>query len=111
MSSSIHLFSNNSITCILNLSIIGNLISFLAILTINPNIGICCESRHKRRLTGEEVAINTKKIIRWVISPHDYTRNQKNRSCCHGGNLKDRAIRLDTDSFSRTSEVESGFER
>ena len=69
--------------------------------------GICRDSRHKRRLTGGKVVINIKKRKFEMGRQPAMTKLGAKRIYlvrCRGGNIKHRAIRLDTGSFSWTGE-------
>ncbi|KAM7452722.1 hypothetical protein BLSTO_06539, partial [Blastocystis sp. subtype 1] len=68
----------------------------------------CRDSRHKRRLTGGKVVINIKKRKFEMGRQPAMTKLGPKRIYlvrCRGGNLKHRAIRLDTGSFSWAGEA------
>ena len=76
---------------------------------INSNacIGICRDSRHKRRLTGGKVVINIKKRKFEMGRQPAMTKLGAKRIYlvrCRGGNIKHRAIRLDQGTFSWAGE-------
>ena len=73
----------------------------------NSVLGICRDSRHKRRLTGGKVVINIKKRKFEMGRQPAMTKLGAKRIYlvrCRGGIIKHRAIRLDTGSFSWTGE-------
>lgn len=69
----------------------------------NRSVGICRDSRHKRRLTGGKVVINIKKRKFEMGRQPAMTKLGSKRIYLvrgRGGNIKHRAIRLDTGTFS-----------
>ena len=73
----------------------------------NACIGICRDSRHKRRLTGGKVVINIKKRKFEMGRQPAMTKLGAKRIYlvrCRGGNIKHRAIRLDQGTFSWAGE-------
>lgn len=71
-------------------------------------MGICRDSRHKRRLTGGKVNNNIKKRKYEMGRQPAMTKLGAKRIYpvrCRGGNIKRRAIRLDTGSFSWAGEA------
>ena len=70
-------------------------------------VGICRDSRHKRRLTGGKVVINIKKRKFEMGRQPAMTKLGSKRIYlvrCRGGNVKHRAIRLDCGTFSWAGE-------
>ena len=73
----------------------------------NTCVGICRDSRHKRRLTGGKVVINIKKRKFEMGRQPAMTKLGAKRIYlvrCRGGNIKHRAIRLEQGTFSWAGE-------
>ena len=89
------------------LSCHGFLVSPVDYARTHAGVGICRDSRHKRRLTGGKVVINIKKRKFEMGRQPAMTKLGPKRIYlvrCRGGNIKHRAIRLDTGSFSWAGE-------
>merc|ERR1711981_457165 len=83
-------------------------LSVVSAAQLNINMGIARDSRHKHRATGGRVNIHQKKRKFEMGRPAAMTKlgTKRVRSVrCRGGNLKYRALRLDSGNFSWATEA------